>query len=59
MIESDCISMDLEKWILERPRWTETTVNWSLQLGCQSDQQMRRDCWVVLRVIFRILLGRS
>ena len=32
MIESGCISMDLEKWILERLRWTETTVNWSLQL---------------------------
>lgn len=52
MIESGCISMDLEKWILERPRWTETTVNRSLQLGCQSDQQMRRDCWAFMRVIF-------
>ena len=52
LIESGCISGGLEKWILERPRQTETTGNWSLRPGCQSDQWTRRDCWAFMRVIF-------
>lgn len=52
MIESGHISGGLEKWHLERPRWAETTVNWSLQPGCQYDMLIRLDCDTFMTAVF-------